>query len=138
MKKYLTIAFAMLLNMGTLSAQVTTYGNGHVGINRTLNYGYSRLVVGDNADLPSSSYTTDIYSSNIYPTAGQFNLGLTSEIYFLTPNSGRAVGVRGLAANATDGYNYGVLGGIYGTRDGAGVLGVDASNNLIICWERMS
>lgn len=130
MKKYLTIAFAMLLNMGTLSAQVTTYGNGHVGINRTLNYGYSRLVVGDNADLPSSSYTTDIYSSNIYPTAGQFNLGLTSEIYFLTPNSGRAVGVRGLAANATDGYNYGVLGGIYGTRDGAGVLGVDASNNL--------
>lgn len=131
MKKNLISTCIMLLTFGNLSAQVTTYSNGHVGINRTQNYAYSRLVVGDNNDLPSSSYTTDIYSSNIHPSAGLYNIGLNSEIYFYTnSNTGRAIGVRGLAADATDGYNYGVLGGIYGERKGAGVLGVDATSNM--------
>ena len=130
MKRNLFAACAVLLFANNVLAQVTTYNNGHVGINRTMNYAYSRLVIGDNADLPSSNYTTDIYSSNLYPVSGLFNLGLSSEVAFLTASSGRAIGVRGLAGNATNGYNYGVLGGIYGTRNGAGVLGVDASNNL--------
>lgn len=131
MKKSFLMLSILLLSAYGGYAQVTTYSNGHVGINRTQNYAYSRLAVGSSSDLPSGSYNTDIYSSNLAPAANLYNIGLSSEMYFYNQavGTGRTIGVRGLAGNATEGYNYGVLGALQGSHNGTGILGVDATWN---------
>lgn len=53
-----------------------------------------------------------------------FSIGLRGQAYAATAlSSGRAWGLFGFAGNATSGYNYGVMGTLYGTQNGAGVVG---------------
>jgi len=52
------------------------------------------------------------------------DIGVDAYTISATPlTSGRAIGVRGTAGNATNGYNYGVMGNLTGTNNGAGVIG---------------
>lgn len=44
-------------------------------------------------------------------------------------SSGRAIGVSATAGNSTSGYNYGVVGNLYGSQNGTGVLGVLGNPN---------
>ena len=57
-----------------------------------------------------------------------FNIGVWGEATKPAISySGRAYGVLGRAGNCTTGYNYGVLGALEGTRNGAGVYGTTGS-----------
>ena len=56
--------------------------------------------------------------------SGNYLYGSKAAAYSTTPlSTGRAYGVYGLAGNASNGYNYGVYGYLYGTRYGAAVFG---------------
>jgi hypothetical protein len=53
-----------------------------------------------------------------------FNIGLASNTHPSTNiNSGRTTGVLGVAGRRTSGYNYGVIGALAGTNNGAGIFG---------------
>lgn len=57
-----------------------------------------------------------------------YTYGLFAESSTLTPvSNGRSYGVVGVAGNATSGYNYGVVGRVVGSNDGAAVVGVDGN-----------
>ncbi len=77
----------------------------------------------------TGSYKVSLHSHSPI-ISGQFNIGFDTSVYNPTAlNSGRAIGVRGLAGYSTNGYNYGVLGQVWGTQDGAGIFGT-ISNNI--------
>lgn len=59
------------------------------------------------------------------PVAGRYNVGVAGATNSLTGplNSGRATGVQGSASNTTSGYNYGVVGILYGNQYGTGIYG---------------
>lgn len=102
------------------SAQLRVFQNGNVcvkGTNTTSNIGLS---IGNiNYD---SNY--NVYTSSMNPATGSFNIALEGRAQPSTAQStGRAIGVRGIAGNCTDGYNYGVLGALKGTHNGAAILG---------------
>lgn len=53
-----------------------------------------------------------------------FNIGLASNTHPSTNNnSGRTTGVLGVGGRRTSGYNYGVIGALAGTNNGAGIFG---------------
>lgn len=52
------------------------------------------------------------------------SLGMRGQAFSSTvQNSGRSWGIAGYAGNATSGYNYGVMGTLAGTQNGAGIVG---------------
>lgn len=62
------------------------------------------------------------YSTNTLNKS--YNVGVMASVHPLSAiNSRRAIGVLGIAGNATSGYNYGVMGGLTGTANGAGIFG---------------
>ncbi|OIP84841.1 MAG: hypothetical protein AUK44_01180 [Porphyromonadaceae bacterium CG2_30_38_12] len=53
-----------------------------------------------------------------------YSVGIRGEAYSSTPqNQGIAYGVLGYAGNASGGYNYGVMGTLAGSQNGAGIVG---------------
>ena len=85
--------------------------------------------------------STGIYS-NMGNAVATLCVGMevtSSRIYFgsmvsacrLSPvSSGRSTGITATAGNATSGYNCGVLGCLYGSNNGTGILGTSNGNNL--------
>lgn len=121
MKRQIILSLLGLVALHT-SAQITTYSNGHVGIARTTGSSSALLSVGNRADL-NGNYSIHTFSFNNVTTSG-FNSGVDGWAYRETPySSGRAFGTRGMAGNFTSGYNYGVLGGLMGNNNGAGIYG---------------
>lgn len=61
--------------------------------------------------------------------SGRYNIGLKGQSYLTSPlGQGRAWGVMGIGGNSTTGYNYGVFGTIYGSQNGAGIIGTINNN----------
>lgn len=61
--------------------------------------------------------------------SGRYNIGLKGQSYLTSPlGQGRAWGVMGIGGNSTTGYNYGVFGTIYGSQNGAGIIGIINNN----------
>ena len=148
MKKSVFLSFAAFLGLNAASAQLTVLENGNVGIGN--NNPQSVLTIGSNIDSLFTATITDGYvglsvkATKPMPyNAGYWGMGIESikEIYRYKYSMrgdiaiighaiskdplpcGRAVGVLGRAANATSGYNYGVIGAITGNNNGTGVLG---------------
>ncbi len=120
------VALALGLTTLGVSAQVSEYSNGHVGIARNTGSSTALLSVGNRANL-SSSYSLHTYSYNNVMTSG-FNIGVDGWAYQENAySSGRSYGTRGMAGNFTSGYNYGVLGGLMGNNYGAGVYGTTSN-----------
>ncbi|MHB9055527.1 MAG: tail fiber domain-containing protein [Paludibacteraceae bacterium] len=107
---------ALSLNAeGNADTKLSVVGNTNgVFVKRTgtPNYSWPMALVG----------STDLGGS--YSYTGVRGQALSDNILY----AGRAWGLCGLASNATSGYNYGVMGVLYGENNGAGVVGYVANN----------
>ncbi len=57
-------------------------------------------------------------------TNSSYNIGIASNTHLSTNvGNGRTTGVLGVGGRRASGYNYGVVGGIAGTSNGAGIFG---------------
>jgi hypothetical protein len=68
-------------------------------------------------------YNIGIQTTVTYGTVSYY-VGLLSNAYATSYlNSGRSIGIVGVGGRRVDGYNYGIIGGLAGTRNGAGIFG---------------
>lgn len=124
MKKYLFVAFCLCYNFLTLNAQLNVYSSGKVGVMTPAEFRYAKLAIGDKEDTEYSLFDFNLFSRNTATGSSNYYIGFNSDVYPATvKNSGRAIGVRGIAGSTTNGYNYGVLGSVQGTQNGAGIYG---------------
>ena len=106
-------------------SQLKVYSNGNASVASTLDSVHARLNVG-NRDYISAEYNVSLLSSS--PATSSYNIGVEGWAMPSTPrNSGRTYGVRGIAGNCTNGYNYGVLGRLHGNKYGAAIYGTVGS-----------
>lgn len=151
MKKAITLlaslCFALVISE-CLNAQLKVHSTGNVGIDAT--NPLSRFSIGGNGysdtkayiysnntgtsykalrietALPQGSYLYGVFSSIVYGSTGGWPIGMLGSGYrgSTQTSSGRSIGVKGLAGNATNGYNYGVYGTLLGSANGAAIYGV--------------
>ena len=96
-----------------VNVTASSTSNASVGLN---SYGY--VAIGANKTYGIVGYDSAANSS------GGYAIGVLGQAYKInTASTGRHYGVKGLAGNASSGYNYGVYGTLYGSSYGAGVYG---------------
>lgn len=120
----------LMLAMGTLtaSAQLTVYHNGNVNVGSEQPTSNVTFSVGD-ATYADSAYHVSFSLRNTAP--GSYNIGGEGIAFNSTQrNTGRTIGLRGIAGNCTNGYNYGVLGVLQGKQNGAAVFGTTTGKSL--------
>src|SRR5574344_337818 len=131
MKHFLLVSVLLAISSTTAYSQLKVYSNGNVGIARTSSSSYSKLTIGE-VNNNYSNYSTGLLTS-LPAIYGQFNIGVEGMATSTSAlNGGRAFGVCGLAGNTTSGYNYGVLGGLYGSQNGAGIFGTLGNTTGVI------
>ena len=121
MKKIIiSFTFALLFSLNT-SAQLKVFQNGNTAVKSTATTSNVALSIGN------KTYGSDysVYVSSANPaTSSLYNIGSEGCAYRSTAiNTGRTIGVRGIAGNCTSGYNYGVVGALQGSNAGAGIYG---------------
>lgn len=118
MKKYLFILVLMAAPM-VMSAQLKVASTGNVGI------GSYTPIPNSFLSINSSSYNTSYshaLTARLFPTTGKYNTGFCCIAYSENENnSGRTIGLQGVGGNL--GLNFGVAGGMVGSKPGAGVYG---------------
>ena len=123
MKKALFLILLFVTSLAA-SAQFKVYSSGNANVKCNTEYSMNKLSVGEYTS-PSTfnSYQNGILSQTVV-TSGKFNISLYGDSRnYINYNTGRAVGVLGVAGYSTSGYNYGVFGRLCGTQNGAGVYG---------------
>ena len=149
MKNKLFVCTIMCMFSWATFSQLKVASNGKVGIgiNQTPLSNLSAGTVGDSETKFSfegsgcrtmlirglglyNSFSVNLaVSSDI--TSGTGDRGIFSDASKPNPtSSGRALAIVGLAGNATSGYNYGVIGSIWGSNNGTGILGSSTGNYL--------
>ena len=131
MKKTVFTILSAFFCTFTLTAQTVT-NLGTTTINRTISDSpIGDLTIGNYPSSwagGSSTYYRCVYTAQPQLTKS-YNIGVDSRIVNTTNlNNYRAIGVRGIAGRTTNGYNYGVLGGIVGDMNGAGIFGTISSH----------
>lgn len=135
MKHFLLVSALLVISSTSAYSQLKVYSNGNVGIARTSNLSYSKLTIG-NAYNGYDNYNTNLFVSTP-PLSGSFNTGIQGFICPTTAlNGGRAIGVCGISGNTTSGYNYGILGGLYGSQNGAGIFGTISNTTGVNVYGR--
>lgn len=110
------------------SAQLTVYHNGNVNIGSEQPTSNVSLSVG-NVVYSDTTYHVSLGLHN--PASGCYNIGGEGVAYSPTMrNTGRAFGLRGVAGNCTSGYNFGVLGALQGSQEGAAIFGTTSGKTL--------
>lgn len=110
------------------SAQLTVYHNGNVNIGSEQPTSNVSLSVG-NVAYRDTAYHVSLGLHN--PASGCYNIGGEGVAYSPTMrNTGRAFGLRGVAGNCTSGYNFGVLGALQGSQEGAAIFGTTSGKTL--------
>ena len=110
------------------SAQLTVYHNGNVNIGSEQPTSNVSLSVG-NVAYCDTAYHVSLGLHN--PASGCYNIGGEGVAYSpTTRNTGRAFGLRGVAGNCTSGYNFGVLGALQGSQEGAAIFGTTSGKTL--------
>ena len=72
----------------------------------------------------AGGFSASLYVSGVVASSSTGDRGISCCVSRPNPgNNGRALGVCGIAGNASTNYNYGVLGALTGSNNGAGVLG---------------
>lgn len=154
--KNLTISLISicLITTNLLFSQLKVASNGNVGIKFGTSTPLSTLSIGG---VGTSIYKVSIYnnengvnisrtgSTTLHPVYGLVShsdltsmnsLALRGNCSLPTlQSSGRAWGLLATAGNATSGYNYGVMGVLNGSGDGAGIVGT--VNQTDVCIEGM-
>lgn len=140
-KVLISIIFSIAIMQ--VSAQLTVDVNGNIGVGDTITSYNSQLSV-NGAGLNNATVFVNtgnreygIYSENTgssidynFAILGQSN-GLSSThigvggyaTHMLPVNTGRAFGVVGYASNSSNGFNYGVYGGLGGNQNGGAIVG---------------
>lgn len=154
MKTKFSLFISLILSVVALNAQLKVDNSGNVGIKLGTSTPLSTLSIGG---VGTSTYKVSIYnnengvyynrtgSTGLYSAYGLFShsdltplnsLALRGNSSLPTlQGSGRAWGLLASASNATSGYNYGVMGVLNGTGDGAGIVGT--VNQTDVCIEGM-
>lgn len=149
MKRFI-ISACLTMTCSLMFAQVTVGSDGKVSIG-TVDTPLSTLSVNCNGEADSEVRIESTNSTTIAvihnPTESltgwargchtgvaqsphTFNVGTFGSAYSHSVlRSGRAFGIFGTAGNYTSGYNYGVLGMLYGTNNGTGVYGTSVHND---------
>lgn len=126
-KFYILFLFACMTN--AIHGQIKVYSNNNVSIASPRSNTNNKLTISDKS-IESTKYNILVEANTYSDSLKDFNIGIDGFMRFHTPiNSCRTIGVRGIAGNATNGYNYGVLGGIEGDNNGAGIFGT--TNNYL-------
>ena len=118
------IIISMLLIAAPVAtfAQLKIFADGKVDIYRQTENPGALLAVEKNEYTGYGSYNMSIIASN--DISNSFNFGVNASCYSSTALTfGRSFGVYGIAGNATNGYNYGVYGRLFGSNNGAAVVG---------------
>ena len=144
MKKHFFIIMVFAVIAHSAKAQLSVYSNGKVGIATSSSTtpvstfsvkgdkpGYEAAVIGSSRGLYALSQ--DQYLGWSYGVYGKipasfgdsdFQCGVMGDAVIASPfHQSRTYGVIGHAGNATNGWNYGVLGELDGTNYGAGIYG---------------
>lgn len=143
MKKLITLVAPLVAGLAC-QAQINVFTGNNVGIGAGLTSASSNLSI-NNTGLPdyvmsiypkdhltngliiNGSYGKDYINgiwSNLYFTSNKDYVAIKGLAYRNTAVTfGKAVGVLGRAANAQHGYNWGVVGQLSGSNNGAGVCG---------------
>lgn len=131
MRKTILSVLLMTSAIGAF-AQLKVLNDGRITVASTATIPAARVTIGEseNAHLFNMGV-----SAKIIPDDSDWNIGLYGTAYSPISTQGRACGIFGLAGNGANGYNYGVMGLIGGTRNGAGVVGSTGSFNNVI-WGR--
>ncbi|MGC3976867.1 MAG: hypothetical protein QM751_00645 [Paludibacteraceae bacterium] len=151
MKRLKSILWLCAISSATLVGQLKVANNGNVGIQLGTTTPLSSLSIGDVGDVntklkvvgntngivskrdgePDYSWTYSILGhSELHSLAA---VGVRGQAFSYSPqNQGKSWGVFGLAGNSTTGWNYGVLGTLYGSQNGAGVVGTTSDQGPYI------
>ena len=123
MKKALFLILLFVTSLAA-SAQFKVYSSGNANVKCNTEYSMNKLSVGEYTGPGAFySYQNGIFSQTVV-ASGKFNISLYGDSRnYINYNTGRAVGVLGVAGYSTSGYNYGVFGRLCGTQNGAGVYG---------------
>ena len=149
MKNYFKLAVSSLFLAFslTVSAQLKVSSSGNVGIGLSQN-AQSKLAVGAQGNSSSLSYfqsegttmtlrnlgtsSTSQWGTGLKIegtiTSSTGDVGVESIVTSTYPTSGHSLGVLGMAGNGSGGYNYGVVGSLYGSNNGAGIVGAVTNN----------
>lgn len=118
--RFFAISSLFLAFSLTTYAQLKVTSDGKTGIVITTPKPQADLSVGTNDSYTYSNYDFGIWINNYGNTL--FNIGVKGYAS-LSSSSGRTIGVQGIGGSGDQGWNYGVLGGLGTTRNGAGVFG---------------
>jgi hypothetical protein len=114
---------------GTSTTPLSFLSIGGAGNTAIMSYVYQATAGSSYAGFKSEAVTGASSGYNAYGVIGnvtpstQTTYGVQGSSYSASTTTGSAIGVYGLAGNATDGSNYGVWGRLYGTRKGAAIYG---------------
>lgn len=119
MKKTLLLLFCLGITI-TSSAQLKVNSGGKVGVILTTPLSQAELSVGGSENTNYSSYAFGIWARRM--AQKPYNIGIKG--YGTTPNyTGRTIGVQGIGGAGVSGWNYGVLGGLGSSNNGAAIFG---------------
>ena len=152
MKKIIYLSFLCICSSVTFAQlKVTSDGKVGIGINQTpasklsvgtLGYQYVGCSIDDDI-TPLKTYSfgnstdwgnrwaTSILAEVMIGASFRGGIGVCVGATSATPtNYGKAIGISSIAGNATSGYNWAVIGCLYGNNNGAGVLGTVGDYSL--------
>lgn len=122
MRKLRFFAISSLLLAVTLSAsaQLKVTNDGRVGVVTPTPNTSAFLSVGEEDNYPYSNYRFGVFTK--LHGSKSFNIGIHGYATSTTHND-RTIGIQGIGGSGKSGWNYGVLGGLNTSRNGAGVFG---------------
>jgi hypothetical protein len=118
--KKLLLMLLIAASPSIVFAQLRVNSNGKVGVGAQQPVACTLLNVNGES---LSDYSIGIQTKNFIGNES-YNVGVLSGSYFfMDTNTGRSMGVIGVGGQRAGGYNYGVVGGLLGPKDGAGIFG---------------
>ena len=121
MKKFLS-CLLILTASTTAFAQLKVESDGKINLacSNPVNRSAVSVAAGNDYTFPSN-YSYGLFSNN---KSGYYTIGVRGSAWSL---SGRSIGVQGLSGNSTSA-NFGVIGGLTSSHDGAGIFGTLANH----------
>ena len=143
MKKFYSTLITIIIFSININAQMRVHTNGNVSIQNDSTSVESKLVIGNGTtgEKKVALVASDKYMGALFVGTGgydtwtygiraianpTYNMHVGIEGWSRLENPSidyRAIGVRGIAGNATSGYNWGIFGLLTGTNDGVAVYG---------------
>jgi hypothetical protein len=118
--RFFAISSLLLTVTLSASAQLKVTNDGRVGVVTPTPNTSAFLSVGEEDNYPYSNYRFGVFTK--LHGSKSFNIGIHGYATSTTHND-RTIGIQGIGGSGKSGWNYGVLGGLNTSRNGAGVFG---------------